>query len=70
MDETKKSFEEQLWDQLKDNWEYKKIPLFNGKIDPETGKYQNLHVLIPKDHHLLGTNLYLTSLEIVEKEGY
>lgn len=61
MNEAKKSFEEQLWDQLKDNWEYKEIPLFSGKPDAVTGKRSNLHVLEPKEW-----GMYFSCREIVE----
>jgi len=41
--------ETKLRDRLLSNWEYKIIKLFNGGMNPKTGKKLILHVLLHKD---------------------
>lgn len=42
----KTKFEIMLWKQLKEEYVYEQIPLFNGAPNPETGKKENLHTLM------------------------
>ncbi len=58
----KNQFKEKLEKELMKDFLYKKVPLFNGDKNPETGKKEFLHVLSSKTG-----NTHFSCLEEVEE---